>query len=542
MRAFPALPLILLAISPFTSAATFTVDTTSDASLTSCNDAVPADCSLRGAITNANANADADTITFNIPQSDPRYITATAHWRITREDRSFPIISNPLTIDGYTQPGAMPNTLTPDQGGSNAVLKIELSGGNTWSYGVHGYQMTVRGLAINSFRGGNVYLYSASGANRIEGCFIGTDITGMSAPGDSSSSIGLNVNSGNVVVGGITPAARNVISGHSSNNIWDHGGTSNAPNTYQGNIIGLAADGASLIAERQDFGIYMNDAPAGSLIGGDTVAARNIFSDHGFAAIVITSGSPTNPPVAPPTTRILGNYFGTDWTGTLPRGNGVNPTSPSQPFPTIQLSRYYRCGAVVGGTAAGEGNLIAHGGLSGVTIGSCYNAAVLGNVFWNNRSLPIDLSYNVFSDGVTPNDADDADGTEGVDPGWMERGNHYQNTAQVISTVENSGANELRLILRVDSAPAHSAYPLRLDFYSTDEFGLQSTVATESITQAQAQQPRDIVLPLSDFPRGQVGIVVTDAAGNSSEMLLAGPIFSDGFEANAHFTNRPAPQ
>lgn len=519
------------AFSAVARAATFTVDTSSDASLTGCLPAVPADCSLRGAIERANANADADTIVFDIPQSDPGYIAATAHWRILRTDNSFPVISNPLTIDGYTQPGALENTLAPDEGGSNAVLKIELSGANAWSYGLHGYQMTVRGLAVNSFRSGNMYFYNALNSQfRIEGCFIGTDITGMSAPGDSSSNIGLNVNSGNVTVGGLTPAARNVISGHSYISINDRGST--LPNTYQGNIIGLAADGVTRLSGRHDFGIYMQDAPVGSLIGGDSVAARNIFSDHGFAAIVVTSGSSPNPPVAPAAIRILGNYFGTDWTGTLARGNGHNPTSPSQPYPTIQLSRYYRCGAVVGGTAPGEGNLIAHGGLTGVTIGSCYNAAILGNVFWNNRSLPIDLSYNVFSNGPTPNDVDDADGTEGVDPDWMNRGNRYQNHPELLALEKDEIADELHLTLRVDSAPAYSAYPLRLDFYASDAQQALLPVLVETIAEADAQQPLDVVLPLSAIgPR--LGIVVTDAQGNSSEMTLvvvATGIFSDGFE------------
>ena len=36
-----------------------------------------------------------------------------------------PTIEEPVIIDGYSQPGARPNTLAV---GNNAVLKIELSG------------------------------------------------------------------------------------------------------------------------------------------------------------------------------------------------------------------------------------------------------------------------------------------------------------------------------------------------------------------------------------------------------------------------------
>ena len=54
-------------------AATFTVDTGSDLALSACLDAVPADCSLRGAITAANATPDSDRIEFDIPDTDASY-------------------------------------------------------------------------------------------------------------------------------------------------------------------------------------------------------------------------------------------------------------------------------------------------------------------------------------------------------------------------------------------------------------------------------------------------------------------------------------
>jgi len=74
--------LACLALSPLASAATFIVDTTSDAVLDTCDAGNPDHCSLRGAIGLANASADADTITFAIPETDPGYQSASAHWRI----------------------------------------------------------------------------------------------------------------------------------------------------------------------------------------------------------------------------------------------------------------------------------------------------------------------------------------------------------------------------------------------------------------------------------------------------------------------------
>ncbi len=56
-------------------AASFVVDTTSDADLTACT-AAPGDCSLRGAINNANGLAGTDTITFDIPSTEPSCTSA----------------------------------------------------------------------------------------------------------------------------------------------------------------------------------------------------------------------------------------------------------------------------------------------------------------------------------------------------------------------------------------------------------------------------------------------------------------------------------
>jgi hypothetical protein len=53
--------------------------------------------SLRQAITDANANAGPDTIAFNIPGSGIQTITVSL--------TNLPVISDPVTIDGTTQPG-----------------------------------------------------------------------------------------------------------------------------------------------------------------------------------------------------------------------------------------------------------------------------------------------------------------------------------------------------------------------------------------------------------------------------------------------------
>ncbi|MCP4486732.1 MAG: DUF4347 domain-containing protein, partial [Gammaproteobacteria bacterium] len=94
---------------------------------------------------------------------------------------------------------------------------------------------------------------------------------------------------------------------------------------------------------------------------------------------------------------ISGNYIGTDFTGTQDLGNssgGIDLNSGSADLNTI------------GGTAAGAGNIIAYNE-HGIVINNAdaTGNAFLGNTIHSNTTLGIDLRGN----GVTTNDADDID-------------------------------------------------------------------------------------------------------------------------------------
>ncbi len=63
-----------------------------------------------------------------------------------------PNIGDAVTIDGYTQPGASPNTNA--QGAINAVLKIVLSGASipsSWGLYIVSDDVTIQGLVVNGF-------------------------------------------------------------------------------------------------------------------------------------------------------------------------------------------------------------------------------------------------------------------------------------------------------------------------------------------------------------------------------------------------------
>ena len=198
--------------------ATLTVTSIADGGDTNPGDGACDDgtgsCTLRAAIEEANANSGLDGVVFAIPAAGPHTI---------RPGSALPTITDPVVIDGYTQPGASPNTNGPGLG-SNAFLLIELDGSNA-RQDANGLRIsagnsTVRGLVINRFSGSGILLEVSSG-NLIEGNLIGTDVTGTANLGNAS---GVHVVQalGNTI-GGIAAGARNVISGNGGNGVFING-------------------------------------------------------------------------------------------------------------------------------------------------------------------------------------------------------------------------------------------------------------------------------------------------------------------------------
>lgn len=211
-----ALALTLLFAAALTAspahAAVFEVDSTADTNTGACT-AAANDCTLRGAINVANNTTSADTINFNIPGSGVKTISP---------DSPLPIITNPVTIDGYTQgdgtaDDATPNTLAI---GNNARLLIELNGVNAtvpgteenptpdlpiglW-FGGGSAGSTVRGLVINRFEREGIRITEAN--NVVEGNFIGTDASGTLPRGNFLD--GMLINQSGNRVGGTTEGAR----------------------------------------------------------------------------------------------------------------------------------------------------------------------------------------------------------------------------------------------------------------------------------------------------------------------------------------------
>src|SRR5690349_2072203 len=138
--------------------------------------------SLRQAILDANSMG-GGTINFDILPHGPVYTISPL--------TALPIITQTVTIDGYTQSGAMMNTNPPTMG-LNTVLTIELSGVNSGSnfagLVINAPNCTVRGLVINRFVGDGIRV--CSNGNVFEGNFIGTNPAGTMALGNGSGAVG----------------------------------------------------------------------------------------------------------------------------------------------------------------------------------------------------------------------------------------------------------------------------------------------------------------------------------------------------------------
>jgi len=516
------------------SATTYTVTNTSDSGVGS----------LRQAILDANANAGADTVAFNIPGSGVHTIAPAT---------PLPAITDQVTINGYSQPGASANTNGPAQG-SNAVILIEIDG-STLGFGSSGLisnagNVTIRGLAINRFLQAGIQVGGAGSGTTIVGNFLGTDPTGASRPGPQAYGVEIETNA--VAVGGTTPADRNVISGNDSAQILI-GDTGGSNCVIKGNLIGTNAAGTAAIQGQFNYALVYIRNGTNNLIGGPTPADRNVISGGTGSGVGAGVGvgytiSGTNAQAT-----IQGNFIGTDVTGTLPLGNNYGISLPDQNCAvlgnviaasasqgitsegghgavikgnfigtdvtgTLDLGNGGGAMAVggnnwtIGGIAPGEANVIAHNRppYGGIASGSYTGARIRGNSIHDNQPLGIDLYAN-FSAGVTPNDPGDAD----TGP------NNLQNYPIVKSVTPGASTTNVQGILNsvastvfdVDVFATAACLPFPQG-YVQGEFYLGSFQVT---TDGSGNATFDEDLPGVLQPGQVVTATATDPSGNTSE-------------------------
>ncbi len=554
------------------AAVTITVNSTGDAAL---DDGT---CTLREAIASASTNLASGASSGECLAGDPLPTVDTIAFAIAgggvhtiQPATVLPDIAEALTIDGYTQPGATPNTLAV---GDNAVIEIEIDGS---LLGVFNYLLRVsasgskvRGLVLNRAVDANIYVGPTSPTDDtvIEGNFFNTDPTGTTL---LSNSPAIRITGSGNLIGGTTPAARNIIAGgenfgsaelmiggdgnrvkgnylgldasgtvplqgQSGSNGVNLGAQGIATNTLiggdepgAGNVIVayasaivlgagvsgttiqgnfIGTDATSTIGLGGSIGISTSNGPADTLVGGGATGAGNVFAGLGTPLILVDG---------PTGVVIQGNRFGTDVSGTLPVPNRGN---------AIVLETAGANGSLIGGTNPGEGNTIAYSCGQGIAfvLGPTH-WPILGNSIHSNAGLGISLQGNGAPLVNDPGDADTG-------------GNDYQNYPVISSAVVEAGSATISGTL--NSTPQTD---FRLEFFASaacDASGYgegQIFIGTTDVTTDADGNASFGPLSFASPDNAEITATATDPAGDTSEFSqCAGPhdhLFADGFEPTA---------
>ncbi len=212
-------------------------------------------------------------------------------------------------------------------------------------------------------------------SNTVIGNYIGTNAGGTAIIGNAGEGVQIRDGAQYNVVGGDTPEERNLISGNGSAGnsagvrIIDSGSMSN---TVSGNYIGTDVNGTAILGNNRD-GVWIGDSAGYNIIGGATVAERNLIlgsemfgvsiyqspgnqiqnnliSGNHDAGVFIQGNSSIG-------NAVRGNYIGTNINGTVGLGNGGGVL--------ISNGAAYN---VIGGNTPAERNLISGNSDNGVYI------------------------------------------------------------------------------------------------------------------------------------------------------------------------------
>jgi parallel beta-helix repeat protein len=188
-------------------------------------------------------------------------------------------------------------------------------------------------------------------SNTVKGNYIGTDVSGTSAL-PNGCGVDILHASGNIV-------SDNLISGNGNGVTIRRSEAMN--NTLSGNKIGTDASGTFALPNWASFGVFIRQGTSHN-----TISNNLISGNSGTGVGIVEVGTSNN--------RVIGNYIGTDISGTSPisnAGSGVLIAGGAQ----------YN---VIGGDTAGERNLISGNGNDGVFISNMGNATINNTITQNS--------------------------------------------------------------------------------------------------------------------------------------------------------------
>lgn len=307
---------------------------------------------------------------------------------------------------------------------NNQGVKINSSLYNKIGKAVSGGGNVISGLNVG------IYASTTANSNEVMGNYFGLNAAGDAAIPNSTAIMLAFYCSFNKIGDGTT-AGRNIISGNNiginiTGSTGDPGTGSNS-NEVKGNYIGLNAGGLGTVATNQT-GIMVSNCSQFNLIGGETSEEGNVIAGN-TGAVGVYIGNTLDPTVTDNVVKnnligtnqlgtVLGNYYGvqlsgcgtndvinntivcngfgiyiTSAMGCRIKGNVIGSIAPAYPSGKgntqdgIYLDRnaYYPAGYnQIGGTGAGEENVIVGNGRDGINIagsvsGGCATNEIVGN-------------------------------------------------------------------------------------------------------------------------------------------------------------------
>jgi CSLREA domain-containing protein len=409
------------------------------------------------------------------------------------------VSGNQVGIDAGRNTLIQGNLIGTDATGTTAIANntgIQSQGSNALIGG------TVPG-ARNVISGNSSGVYISGPQSRLQGNFIGTDITGTLALGNT---IGGVFAGDHALIGGTSPEARNIISGNAGlGNVALDYNISGDTVTVQGNYIGTDVTG-NVALVNPSAGIAV--AGSRNVIGGLAAGARNIISGNvvGIQLGGYSSGVTAN--------VVQGNFIGLNAAGNAPLPNQSDGMRIADGFSNT-----------IGGPGSDAGNSIAFNAGSGVFVSSSATNSIRGNSIFSNAGLGIDLSPN----GVTANDSGDAD----------TGANNLQNFPVPTSVITNGGGTTIQGTL--NSTPNTT---FQIDFYSNAAcdpsgngegalFFNTTTVATDGTGNAAI----NATFPIPLAPGRVITATATDPLANTSEFS---PCNSSGAAGGVQFSSSSA--
>lgn len=265
-------------------------------------------------------------------------------------------------------------------------VKIRETSGNT----IGGMGLLDGNVISGNVKHGILIEYDVSGnGNEVYRNKIGTDYTGNIAVPNQQSGVVILESSHNKI--GVAHNG-NLISGNNSSGVLMWGDSANY-NIIQGNDIGIGKDGKDDIPLPNNFAGVGIHKGSNNSIGGAGVGEGNVISNNRHWGLWIGWEEATN-------NRVIGNYIGTDPSGTEAMGNGYD--QPDEEGAGIRI--YQSSGNTIGGSEPGEGNIISNNQKYGIIINgsvkddNVFPASdnyILGNLIGTDKTGMLDMGNEI---------------------------------------------------------------------------------------------------------------------------------------------------